>query len=115
MSTETEICRVVRVSFERDDHGILTCSIPIKFAGSGQSYGGYALDGPGPNHTRKPSLFAGLALLRIVDFFGGNLDSAAGTVVVVTRESGLIRRIARLDVDGGAVLDFRAMAEETKP
>lgn len=108
----TEIGRVSKLTFEREDHGILTCQIMLDFGGSGQGYGGYSLDGPDGKGGRKPSLFAGAVLMRVVDFFGGDIDKAKGTPVVAHREGGMIRRISRLPCDRGAVLDFKALAEE---
>ena len=113
MNNREEIGRVSRLTIEREDHGILTCNIAIDFGGSGQGYGGYSLDGPAPDRKgRAPTLFAGAVLLHLVDFFGGDLDKAKGTPVVVYREGGMIQRIARLACDRGAVLDFKALAAE---
>lgn len=36
--------RIRRISYSKEDHGILTCYVHLEFEGSGQGFGGIALD-----------------------------------------------------------------------
>lgn len=43
---ETKNARILSTMLGTEDHGILTCWLHLEYDGSGQGFGGYALDAP---------------------------------------------------------------------
>jgi hypothetical protein len=51
MSEDTKNAKLVDTMLGYEDHGILTFYITVDFGGSGQAFGGYALDAPPRDRT----------------------------------------------------------------
>lgn len=61
MSTEIKNAVIESTMLGWEDHGILTCYINLDYGGSGQAFGGYALDQPvfGKEESRTSRQFKG--------------------------------------------------------
>lgn len=86
--TTKEIGRVTGVRLGVEDHGILTLDVAFDFGGSGQSFGGIALDTWDPVKRRRVGTAAGNDyILRVLGVFGvGELAAIRGRVMYVIRD-----------------------------
>ncbi len=70
---DTAIARVESFKLGTIDHGILQFFVSLDFKGSGQGFGGYAMDAPNPNRkenfTRIGSVFGTECILRLLRCF----------------------------------------------
>lgn len=113
MKREKEIGKVSSVFLGPDqDRGFFTFNIGIDFKGSFQHFGNYALDSYDEEAKKRMGTAEGMNAIRgLYDFFGvHDLNDAIGKYVEVDREGdswGIIVRISRLSVDGGAVYDIK--------
>lgn len=84
-----QLGKVVRTSFEIEDHGILTLSIDIKFGVSAQGFGRYSLDTWDKVKDRRVGTAAGMDfILRILQLFDvRSLDELRGRPVYALRKS----------------------------
>lgn len=99
-----ELGRVSRVHFGLQDHGILTLDIALDFGGTGQSFGGYALDTWDAAKNRRVGHPAGTDfVLQMLDLFGvQTLDDIKGRTVYALRDDrSLIVGLELPPFDGG--------------
>jgi hypothetical protein len=70
-TVEEKNARITGVSFGYEDHGILTCTVGLDYGGSGQSFGGYALDTYDKEKKKRIGTAFGtqfiLEILRVLD------------------------------------------------
>lgn len=86
---EEQLGKVGSVFFGLEDHGILSFMIHLDFGGTGQGFGGYALDGYSKEKKRRIGTAAGTDLvLRLLTLFGvRTLEEIKGRSVFALRES----------------------------
>ena len=105
-----ELGKVTRAIIGREDHGILTFQIGLKFGGSVQSFGGYALDVHDKAKGRRVGCPAGIDLLNqmLTLFAVDELQNAVGKYAYALRTHeprgcgpGIIG-LERPGADGGA-------------
>lgn len=88
--------RITETRLGTDDHSFLTAYISFDFGGSGQSYGGYALDDrPAEGESsRQPSRLAGRCIVGILDALEVTLwERLVGTYVRVRKPKGYFGQI----------------------
>lgn len=83
-----ELGKVDRVFFGFEDHGILTCWVHLSFGGTGQGFGGCALD-ESNEKGRRVGTAGGLDfILRLLELFKvDELGKIAGRTVYALRET----------------------------
>ena len=66
---ETKNARIVSVSLTRADHGCFSIWLTLDYGGSGQGFGGFALDGPYNNtlKRREANKALGYFVMRVLD------------------------------------------------
>lgn len=104
---ERQLGKITRAVLEREDHGILT--LWLHFGGSGQGFGGVALDVWDEKLGRRVGTAMGLDLVsRLLDLFKvDRLEQIAGRAAYALRKGGWnspIEGIALPEFDGGATL-----------
>lgn len=115
---EREIGRVKKVFFGVDDRGLLSFCVDMDFGGCGQAYGHFCLDSWDAEKKQRVGTKVGCEILRRLHAFFevDELHKAKGQAIVAEREGpgfgSLIQRLRRLDCDGGAVFDVKAIVAE---
>lgn len=99
---ETRNARIERTMLGYEDHGILTAMLFLDYGGSGQSFGGYALDAPPKDRTggRVPTELCGFHVSRILK------------VVGVEKWEQLVGKFCRVDADFGRVYRIGNVLED---
>ena len=113
---ERQLGKVERVDLFREDHGLLTVYVHLRFAGSGQGFGGFILDTFDKARGRRVGTAMGLdfVLCLLALFDVDRLDDIRGRYVYALRSEGWNGPITGLELpepDGGArfmVDDWRA-------
>lgn len=105
-SDERQLGKVEKVDLFREDHGLLTVYVHLRFAGSGQGFGGFVLDTFDKARDRRVGTAMGLDfVLRLLALFDvDRLDAIAGRYVYALREGGWNSPIIGLELpepDGG--------------
>lgn len=116
-SKQTEIGRVQEGFVGIEDHGIFAIAVKVKCASCFQGYGHFAIDDYDPKVKRRVGSAVGCEVLRRLHAFFGvsELRYAVGQAIVVERDDGAfgdISRLRRLDCDGGAIFDVKAIFAE---
>jgi hypothetical protein len=101
-----ELGRVEGVQLVVEDHGCLTVYLHLNFGGTGQGFGGYALDEWSNEKDRRVGTAAGLDfILRLLNLFKvTGLDRIKGRTVYALRSKhlGQIEGLEMPAFDGGA-------------
>ncbi len=126
MSGTIENGIIERTMLGYEDHGILIFSLTLKFAGTGQGFGGWCLDGvprkQEPGAQREPTVFCGAAVAGLLRAVGvDSWEKLKGAHVRVRRDDdyGPIRAIGHIIedkwFDPGAAFDAMRLAQGMKP
>lgn len=104
MSREIKNALIEGTSLGYEDHGILTCSLHLTYGGSGQSFGGYALDtwrGPRNSEGRRVGTAYGTEFIaRVLATVGVmSWEHLKGKYVRVDAEFTKIHRIGHIIED----------------
>ena len=98
MKDEIVNARITSTQLGREDHGIFTAWLMLDYGGSGQGFGGYALDGKPPERragSERPGTAFGcefiIRLLRTLDV--ERWEKLPGTVCRVECSDGRVKRI----------------------
>ena len=68
MAHERKNAQITGVSFGKEDHGIMTLMLRLTYDGSGQGFGGYALDNYDPIKKRRIGTAYGMEyIMRLLD------------------------------------------------
>jgi hypothetical protein len=83
--------KILSARITTEDHGCLSIWLMLEFDGSGQGFGGYALDDKPKKKTadseREPHANCGLFIRRVMDVVGvGNWDQLEGQIIRVRKE-----------------------------
>jgi hypothetical protein len=102
---QKELGKVKSVDLFVEDHGILTLYVHLDFGGSGQGFGGIALDSYSEKDKERVGTASGLDfILRILRLFGvDRLEQIKGRSVFALRagEAGMIEGLELPAFDGG--------------
>lgn len=104
MSDERELGRVESADVTLDRDGVfLAFQIAFRFGGSGQCFGGIALDDYDKSKARRVGTAAGADLLRrLMEVFGvTRFRDIEGKIAFVERRNGLIVAVEMPACDGG--------------
>lgn len=108
-----EIGRIARVDLGPEDHGLFSFAVHLRFQGSAQAYGPYALDEYQADLKRRVGSAAGLGVIMRFFAWAGVTDLSRATQLPVIAERGAgngdIVRLWRLPCDGGEVFDIGAI------
>jgi hypothetical protein len=103
MSKEIELGKITKVSLEIEDHGILTFWLHFDFGGSGQGFGGYAIENElGAKALRK--------IMEAVDVDAW--EKIPGHEMYVHRENGIIRAIEAPKYNGGRYFNIKTFYDD---
>lgn len=103
-----ELGKVTSAEILIEDHGCLTFTILFDFGGSGQCFGGIALDTWDAEKNRRVGTAGGAdLLLRVMRLFGvEKWSQIKGRVAEVSRTNGLIDRVRMPRFEGGNELSL---------
>ena len=102
--TEIRNARIETATIEREDHGIMTCSLGLDYSGSGQHFGGYAFDEPikenGEFKGRRGTAYGMEFIIRILDTVGvDRWDQLVGKHIRVEQSHTKVYRIGHITED----------------
>ena len=104
MNQEKELGKITKVSIEIEDHGILTFWLNFDFGGSGQGFGGYAIEND----------LGTKAIRKIMETVGVDAwEKIPGHEMYVHRENGIIRAIEAPKYNGGKYFNIKTFYEES--
>lgn len=95
MQIERKNAQIERVSFGKDDHGIMSLMLFLKYNGSGQGFGGYALDTWDESRKRRVGTAYGMEwIMRLMDTVGvTDFSDFVGLYVRVEADRNKVYRI----------------------
>lgn len=110
------------LGYEHNGHGILSCYISLDYGGSGQSYGGYSMDGHNKSNpdlnNREPLKFGSAIIMKIVQVFKRDWENLIGIPIRVlkrNRHSGPIIAIGHYLEDNWVYIKDLVREFITKP
>lgn len=95
---EVKNAKITNTMLGCEDHGILSAWLTLDYGGTGQGFGGYALDGkPKDRGERSPHAACGLWVKRILEVVGvGKWEDLKGQHVRVRTNGGKVYAIGHL-------------------